>query len=496
MSERLCLAVDIGGSSIKLLTARYAAGQIEVLDQYSVPTRPLGGDGHLRIDLPAFTEAVLAGLERAGAAGRLPQTLGIDTFGNGYGYLDRSGELLELPYFYKDPRTRGILAEMDQVVPLYEVYQSSGLYPTDIRVLMQLFYDSRRPESPIHHCQRLLLLPGLLNHALTGRVLAEESMASVANLLDLEGRRWNTLLMERLGIPTDILPPLVTGGQICGPLRPELARRVGGEVQVVSVTTHDTEAALLAAPEMEVGRLFASIGTSVIFGIRTAAPVISRQGHEGAFKNIKGPFQYSLCRDFNAMWLFEQCVADWRRERPDLTYRDIDQACLEAGEARAYLNVCDPFLRTEHPSMPAAVQEYCRSTGQPVPGTLGEIAACVFDSIVLQALWSLRQIQQITGQTRQTGLTAIGGGIKNALFIQHLADALNLPVTTGSGNSSALGNVLTQLYATGELADEPAIRQTAQRSITSRVFLPHPSPRWEKALLVLDKLDQIRGIWR
>lgn len=496
MPERLCLAADIGGSSIKLLTARYTGGQIEILDQYSVPTRPISGGGHLRIDISAFMEALLEGLERAAANCRLPQTLGIDTFGNGYGYLDHGLNLLELPYFYKDPRTQGVLAEMDQAVPLYEVYQSSGLYPTDIRVLMQLFYDSRQPDSPLHRCQWLLLLPGLLHFLLTGYLQAEESMASVANLLDLTGTAWNLSLLKRLGIPTDILPPLVPGGKTLRPLRPELAQRVGGKVQLVSVTTHDTESALLAAPELEAGRLFASIGTSVIFGVRTTAPIVSRQGYAGAFKNIKGPFHYSLCRDFNAMWLFEQCMADWRRENPALAYRDVDEACLTARENRSYLNVCDPFLRTEHPSMPAAIQEYCRTTGQAVPKTPGEIAACVFDSIVLQALWSFRQIQQITGQAACAGLTAVGGGIKNHRLIQHMADALEVPVTTGSEVSSALGNVLMQLHATGELTDGASIRQTAQRSITSRVFRPHPSPKWEKALLVLDRIDQMRGIWR
>ena len=144
-----------------------------------------------------------------------------------------------------------------------------------------------------------------------------------------------------------------------------------------------------------------------------------------------------------------------------------------------------------------SIAAYCRETEQTVPRTMGEIANCVFDSIVLQALWSLEQVRQITGRSYQ-GLSAIGGGIRNALLMQRLADALELPVTTGSGVSSALGNVLMQLYATGELPDEASVRRTAQHSFISSTFLPRPDPtgKWKKALLTLNTIDKRKGNWR
>ena len=491
------MAIDIGGSSAKILAARYHDGQVEIMDQYSVATRPVSVDGHVRINLPELLELIKTGIRDLRSKGIQPQTMGIDTFGNGYGLLDDSLALLELPYFYKDTRTKGILSRMGQVVPIDELYRSSGVYPTDIRVLMQLFYDAGHPDSPIHRCRWLLLLPDLLNFYLTGQITAEESMASVADLLDATGRRWNTAVMERLGIPTKILPPLVEGGRSLHPLTQAVAAEVGGVLQVVTVTSHDTEAALLAAPGLDDNKVFASIGTSLIFGTRTAQPIISQQGFDGAFKTMRGPFGYSLCRDFNAMWLFEQCMTLWRRERPSLSYDDVMDACRSAGENTTYLNVCDPCLRMEGGNILESIAAYCRETEQTVPRTMGEIANCVFDSIVLQALWSLEQVRQITGRSYQ-GLSAIGGGIRNALLMQRLADALELPVTTGSGVSSALGNVLMQLYATGELPDEASVRRTAQHSFISSTFLPRPDPtgKWKKALLTLNTIDKRKGNWR
>lgn len=498
MAKRTCLAIDIGGSSIKVLAAQYDREQVEIVEQYSVATRPVTGDGHVRIDIPGLLEQIKSGIRRVRCSGWAPQTMGIDTFGNGYGLLDESLQLMELPYFYKDPRTKGILAAMDRTVPVHDLYRSSGVYPTDIRVLMQLFYEARHPNSQLHACRHMLLLPDLLNFYLTGEMAAEESMASVADLLDASGARWNTALMERLGIPTEILPPLVQGGREVHPLTAQAAAEVGGNLQVVTVTSHDTEAALLAAPGLDSDRVFASIGTSLIFGTRTDRPIISDQGYHGAFKTMKGPFSYSLCRDFNAMWLLEQCMKLWRQETPSLTYDDVMEACRSAGANDTYLNVCDPCLRMEGRDILDSIAAYCRETGQRPPQTVGETANCVLDSIVLQALWSMEQIRQITGKPGYQGLVAIGGGIRNGLLMQRLADALGLPVTTGSGVSSALGNVLMQLYATGELPDEAAIRRTANHSCISSSFLPRDGKRrkWEKALFVLESLDKVKGTWR
>ncbi len=498
MSERICLAVDVGGSSVKVLAARYTAGRVEIIDQYSVATQPVSVGGHVHIDVPELIAQIQGGIRGLRSRGIAPQTMGIDTFGNGYGFLDSALTLQELPYFYKDARTKGVLELMGRVVPIDALYQSSGVYPTDIRVLMQLFYETRRPGSPIHRCRWMLLLPDLLNFCLTGQIAAEESMASVADLLDVSGRQWNTPLLERLGIPTGMLPPLVKGGHQRHAMTAQAAQAAGGSLDVVTVTSHDTESALLAAPGLSTDKVFASIGTSLIFGTRTDRVIVSRQGYEGAFKSMKGPFGFSLCRDFNAMWLFEQCMRLWRQENPSLRYDDVTDACRRAGNNGTYLNVCDPSLRTEGGNILDTIAAYCRDTGQQPPRTLGETANCIFDSIVLQSLWSLEQIKQITGRPSYRGLVAIGGGVRNALLTQRLADALNMPVTTGSGVSSALGNVLMQLHATGELPDEEAVRRTAQTSFISNTFLPQADTqgKWEKALLTLNTIDKIRGFWR
>ena len=498
MAERRCLAVDVGGSSIKMLTAHYTAGRIEIDDQRSVSVAPVVENGHVYIDVAGIVAAIKSYAGDLLPLGIAPQTIGIDTFGNGYGLLDERRVLLGRPYFYKDGRTKGILPRVADIVPLYDLYCATGVYPTEIRVLMQLFYDAQDPHHEIHRCWRMLLLPDLLNFYLTGQVRGEESIASVANLLCCSGDAWATEVIKKLKIPLGIFPELVKGGTLVSGLDRSVAREIGYGPRVVTVTSHDTESALLAAPQLDENCVFASIGTSIIFGARTRAPVISRQGFDGAFKTVKGPFYYSLCRDFNAMWLFEKCMQAWRADQPALSYEDVMDACTAAGENATYCNVCDPALRVEQGDMLRIITEYCRGTGQSVPSGVGEVANVVIDSMVLQALWSYRQIQQITGRETYRQVAAVGGGIRNGLLMQRLADALGIPVVTGSTVSSALGNVLMQLYATGEIKTDSERQQVLKNTVSSNTFYPHPACRekWEKALLILKKIDDMRKKWR
>lgn len=500
MAERICFAVDVGGTGMKLVMGRYVNSRVEIIDQRTISIAPVNKDKHVYINVPEIVSQIKEYLKELHKQGINPQTMGIDTFGNGYGLLNQDMELMSLPFFYKDSRTKGILNKMSRWVPLQEQYQSTGIFPTDIRVLSQLYYDSRHRNSNFRQCSWMLLLPDLLNFQFTGRIQCEISIASVANLLDRMGEQWNLSLMKQLGIRTDILPPLINSGSSISPLTPSVAQELGSQLRVVTVASHDTESALLAAPGLDINSVFASIGTSLIFGTKTNYPIISKLGYAGAFKTVKGPFSYSLCRDFNAMWLFEKCMTQWREEFPDITYHDVMTACVAAEKEKRdhYCNVCDPILRIERNDMLEAIEEYCVETEQEPPESLGETANFILDGIVLQALWSFQQVQQIAGHYTYQKLVAIGGGIQNTVLLQRLSDALGLPVITGSTVSSALGNLMMQLYATGELADYRAIQRTIQNSWTSNTFFPRPEYRnkWEKALLQLSKIDKIRGIWR
>lgn len=488
------VAVDIGGSGVKITAARLQNGRVENLREQTLPNRPLLLGGHQYIDIYRLYGVIFDALQELCAAGQAPASFGIDTYGNGYGVLNADGELVGLPFFYKDARTSGVLDALARRIPLRELYEETAVYPTDIRVLAQLFLDARDNSARLRQAEKVLLFPDLLSYFFTGRALSERSMASVAQLLDRRGE-WCGDVMARLGVSPALFAPLVDGGANgARPLLPDVRAALGGDIAFVDVVTHDTESALLAAPLLDGDAVFASLGTSVIFGARTPLPVVSDASYAGRFKNMRGAFgQNSLCRDYNGLWLLEQCMAHWRLQTPGLTYDDVVADCRAAPPSDSYFDVTDPGIRFYKGTLPDAIRGYCRATGQSPPQSRGEVALCALESIVLEAKWSYEHIRALTGADGYKRISVVGGGVRNGLLLQMLADALGLPLYAGSPYAATTGNILMQLYALGELPSPEAVAQAAQSTCGANRLEPSGnSTKWDEALIRLEQYKAAR----
>ena len=419
-----------------------------------------------------------------------PVSLGIDTYGNGYGIFDENLEMIGLPLFYKDLSLQGNLQRIAQEVPLREIYDRTGVYPTDIRVLMQLFHEVSLGSNRIVTGRHLLLLPDLFCFFLTGVFQAERSMASVASLLNWDDGNWCFGLLEKLSIPTDIFPALFDCWNDEGglPFLPEIREELSCKsTRLVRVVSHDTESALLAAPMLDERKFFVSLGTSVICGSKTEKPVICDEGYQRKFKNIYGAFgSNSLCRDFNGLWILEKCMEFWRKDKPNLTYEEIIKASESAGENDSYIDVCDPSIQFFKGNMPAAINCYCLQTGQGALDSMGEVANCVFESIVLQIKWIYEEIRMLTGRDDFDGISVVGGGVKNVLLLQMISNAIGLPLYKGSEFSATIGNVLMQMYVNQELGSIEEIKEVVWNSCDVNVIEPSSSQgKWDAALACL-----------
>ena len=481
------IAVDIGGSSVKLSVARLDQNRIVILDQQTVPNNPLILNGHSYIDVYKLYDLVKTKVGQICSRGHEPISLGIDTYGNGYGVFDEDLCMIGLPLFYKDPGLQDGLQKIAQKVPLREIYKQTGVFPTDIRVLMQLFSETSNGSTRMVNGRHLLLLPDLFCYFLTGVFRAERSMASVASLLNRNGDDWCFDLLEKLSIPTDIFPPLIDGWSEDArlPFLLEISEELNCKnTQLVSVVSHDTESALLAAPMLDKRKFFVSMGTSVICGVQTEKPIICDDGYQREFKNIYGAFgNNSLCRDFNGLWILEKCLEFWRRDNPELTYNDVILACESEGKNYGYIDVCDPSIKFFKKNMPEAINEYCARTNQRAVNSIGEIANCIFESIALQIKWIYEEIRLLTGQDDFDGISVVGGAVKNDLLMQMISNALGMPLYKGSTFSASIGNVLMQMYSNRELGSIEEIKEVAWNSCDMSVVTPNDSQeKWDAAL--------------
>jgi rhamnulokinase len=486
------LAIDIGGSSVKIIAAKLKEKGINIFVEQTLPNEPLAFNGHLYIDIYKLNDLIKSAVKGISKKEGQLESLGIDTYGNGYGMFDEDMSMIGLPFFYKDTRTQGILHEIEKRVPLREIYEQTGVYPTEIRVLMQLYYEVITKSTRIENGKHLLLLPDLLGYYLTGEQRAERSMASVANLLSTGGGVWCYQLMQSLSIPIEIFPPIVEAGQGDArlPLLPEVCDELHcGDVRLACITSHDTESALLAAPMLDIGMLFVSLGTSVICGTQTSTPVICDKGYKGGFKNMYGAFgSNSLCRDFNGLWMLEKCMELWRKINPKISYVDVLHACEIGGENDTYIDVCAPSILFYKGTLIEAINNYCLHTNQPGVNSIGEIAKCIFESIALQIKWTYEQIKQLIGGNNFYGISVVGGGAQNRLLMQMVSDALVLPLYPGSAYSASMGNILMQMCAAHELNSKEEVKEVARNSCENCIITPVGSAdKWDAALDRMEK---------
>ncbi|MFE1852929.1 rhamnulokinase family protein [Streptomyces sp. NPDC059489] len=448
-------AVDLGASNGRVMVGRVGPGTLELSEAHRFPNRPVRVPEGLRWDILALYAGVLDGLRSVGRV----DSVGIDSWAVDYGLLDADGALLGNPVHYRDTRTEGAAEKVWATVPPGELYAATGLQYAPFNTLYQL--TAARDTQQLDRARRLLLIPDLLIHWLTGEQGTELTNASTTQLIDPRTRDWSYDVASRLGIDLSLFAPLRRPGDPAGVLRPEVLEETGlaGPVPVTTVGSHDTASAVAAVPAA--GERFAYIctGTWSLAGLELAAPVLTEAGRAANFTNelgLDGTVRY--LRNIMGLWLLQECLREWGE--PDLP------ALLSAAAGEPALrSVVDAgnaaFLAPGR--MAARVAEACRASGQPVPDSPAEITRCILDSLALAHHRAVADAQRLADHPVDV-VHIVGGGARNALLCQLTADACGLPVVAGPTEAAALGNVLVQARTHGLVGDRAGMRRLLART--------------------------------
>ncbi|MET9197015.1 rhamnulokinase family protein [Streptomyces olivaceus] len=448
-------AVDLGASSGRVMVGRVGPGRLELTEAHRFTNRPVRTPEGLRWDILSLYAGVLDGLR---AAGRV-DSVGVDSWAVDYGLLDADGALLGNPVHYRDPRTEGVAEKVWDTLPTQELYAATGLQYAPFNTLYQLV--AARGTAQLAAARRLLLVPDLLTHWLTGEQGTELTNASTTQLIDPRTRDWSREVADRLGIDLGLFPPLRRPGDPAGLLRPEVLQETGltGPVPVTAVGSHDTASAVAAVPAS--GERFAYIctGTWSLAGLELTSPVLTEESRAANFTNelgLDGTVRY--LRNIMGLWLLQECLRDWGDP-------DLDGLLARAAgmpPLRSVVDAGDPaFLAPGR--MPERIAEACRASGQPVPGTPAEVTRCILDSLALAHRRAVLDAQRLAGQSVDV-VHVVGGGTRNALLCRLTADACGLPVVAGPAEAAALGNVLVQARTDGLVGDLAGMRGLLART--------------------------------
>jgi rhamnulokinase len=335
--------------------------------------------------------------------------------------------------------------------------------------------------------ERLLFTPDVLNYLFTGIKKNEYTIASTSQLLKPGKAEWEPKLFEVAGIPLKLMEDIIQPGIEIGKVLPEIRQETGcGTISCVSVASHDTASAVASVPATGENWAYLSSGTWSLLGIESPVPLVSEKTLEMNFTNeggVNGTTRF--LKNIMGMWLIQECKRIWDEER-EIPWQEVVDLSDAAKPFQCFINPDHPtFLNPGN--MPKAIQKYCENTGQYVPQTKGEIARCIYDSLVLKYRFTIKQVESVTGKKIEK-LHIIGGGANNKMLNQLTADATGIPVFAGPTEATAIGNIMMQAKALGVVSTLEEIRGIIRNSFEVTGYVPSPKPGWEEAYQKFEKL--------
>jgi rhamnulokinase len=473
------LAIDLGAASGRAILGRLESDRLHTEELYRFANGMLPVEKHLHWDVFRLLKEIRTGLAVCAEKTRI-SSFALDTWGVDFGLLDQNGEILGMPFAYRDAQTQGAMEEFFKILPKKRIYSLTGIQFLPFNSLYQLFAMKRAKSAVLEKAHDLLFIPDLFHYFLTGEKKTEFTFATTSQLCNPIKMGWEDELFDALEISKSLMQEIVQPGTLIGKLDKKITQGLGwGDVPVVAVASHDTGSAVAAVPSQGKDWAFISSGTWSVMGVEIRNPIINDLALQLNFTNEGGVLgSFRFLKNITGLWLEQKCREVWEREMK----LDYGQLMAMAHSAKPFLFFIDPdwegFL---HPAdMPMAIQDYCLRTDQKLPGSHAEFARGIYESLALKYRVVLDEIRQLMSSPIQR-VHVIGGGAKNRILCQFTANATGLPVYAGPAEATSIGNIMMQSMARGCFQSLTQMREVIRNSIDVKVYEPLETEDWERA---------------
>ena len=477
MQDQQYIAVDLGAESGRVMLATVNQAGIALLEMHRFSNGPVRVGNVLHWDILRLWGEIQTGIGKAiseaASKGQSVAGIGVDTWGVDFGLLDNNGELLANPVHYRDSRTDGMPEKFFSRMPRERAYAISGIQTMNLNTLFQLCSLAENRPATLDQARHLLYIPDLLAYWLCGRIANEYTIASTSQMLDAHQRQYSNEILACIPMHPPILPDLVMPGTLLGQVTGSAAAATQAQgVPVLAVGAHDTASAVAAVQAHAENWLFLSSGTWSLLGAELDQPILTADAMNFNLTNEGGVGgKIRLLKNIAGLWLLQECRRAWTRDGKDFDYRTLVQLAREAPARGFLLDLEDPHMLAPG-DMPLKIVAQCRRTCQKSPETPGEFTRVILESLAATYARVRDMIEKVTGR-KFTHLHIVGGGSQNELLNQLAADATGLHVLAGPVEATAMGNVMVQAMATGQLDSLAAGRQLVAKSSMLREFVPH-----------------------
>lgn len=463
--EKYYLAVDIGASSGRHMLAGMKDGKMQLEEVYRFPNGMDNKNGTLCWDVERLITEIKNGLKKCKEIGKIPVSMGIDTWGVDYVLLDKDDNILGDTAGYRDSRTEGMDEKVYEVIPQDDLYARTGIQKQIFNTIYQLMAVKQSHPEYLEQAETILMIPDYFNFLLTGVKKNEYTEATTGQLISPKTNDWDYELIDMLGYNSRMFLPVSMPGTVVGDFTEEVQKEVGFNCTVVLPATHDTGSAVLAVPTNDDDAVYISSGTWSLMGIERKEADCSMESMKANFTNEGGyDHRFRYLKNIMGLWMIQSVKKEFTE---DLSFAEICE--MASKETISSIVDCNDDCFLAPKSMIEAVQKFCRDTDQQVPETVGEISSVIYNSLAKCYGDTVEEIEAITGKKYST-IYVVGGG-SNAGYLNELtAKYTGRKVSAGPSEATAIGNIIVQMLHDGVFASLPEARTCVKESFDVKMY--------------------------
>lgn len=466
-AKKYYLAVDIGASSGRHILSYLENGKIIIEEIYRFPNSMTECQGQKVWDIDRLFAEIKAGMKKCKELGKIPVSVGIDTWAVDFVLLDKDDERIGNAVAYRDNRTGGMDEKVYEIISEKELYGRTGIQKQIFNTIYQLMVIKKRWPMQFQRTAKMMMIPDYFNFLLTGTSVTEYTNATTTQLVSPQTKDWDRELISMLGYPQHIFQKIQMPGTVIGNLKDEIAAEIGFSCKVVLPATHDTGSAVMAVPSDKEDMLYISSGTWSLMGTERTSADCSEMSRGHNLTNEGGyDYRFRYLKNIMGLWMIQSVKKEIGR---DMSFGEICRAASEC-EISSIVD-CNEGRFLAPANMTEEVKSACRESGQQEPEGIAEVAAVIYNSLAVCYAHAKTEIEEMTGKNYDC-IYIVGGGA-NADYLNRLtARAAGVRVYAGPTEATAIGNIAAQMLTEGEFQNLREVRTGIFKSFEIKIYEP------------------------